>query len=66
MCQFSRDLEFADIPPAVVHQAKLLILDFWGIALAACSMEIDKPLRVMVNAITGRIPNLPKASYELV
>ena len=65
MCQFSHDLEFADIPPAVVHQAKLLILDFWGIALAACSMEIDKPLRVMVNAISGRIPNLPKASYEL-
>ncbi|MCY3823730.1 MAG: MmgE/PrpD family protein [Nitrospinae bacterium] len=65
MCQFSRDLEFADIPPAVVHQTKLLILDFWGIALAACSMEIDKPLRVMVNAITGRIPSRQKVSYEL-
>ena len=65
MCQFSRDLEFADIPPEVVHQAKLLILDFWGIALAACSMEIDKPLRVMMNAITGRIPGLQKTSYEL-
>lgn len=65
MCQFSRDLEFADIPPEVVHQAKLLILDFWGIALAACSTEIDKPLRVMMNAITGRIPGLQKTSYEL-
>ena len=65
MCQFSRDLEFSDIPPAVVHQAKLLILDFWGIALAACSMEIDKPLRVLVNAITGRIPGPQKVSYEL-
>lgn len=65
MCQFSRDLEFADIPPAVVHQTKLLVLDFWGIALAACSTEIDKPLRVMANAITGRIPGRQKASYEL-
>lgn len=65
MCQFSRDLEFADIPPEVVHQAKLLILDFWGIALAACSTEIDKPLRVMMNAVTGRIPGPQKTSYEL-
>ena len=64
MCQFSRDLKFADIPPAVVHQGKLLILDFWGIALAASTMEIDKPLRGLVNAMTGRIPNLPKVSYE--
>lgn len=65
MCQFSRDLEFADIPPEVVHQAKLLILDFWGIALAACSTEIDKPLRVMMNAVTGKIPGPKKTSYEL-
>lgn len=64
MCQFSRDLEFSDIPPEVVHQAKLLILDFLGIALAACSTEIDKPLRVMANAITGKITDSQNLSYD--
>ena len=64
LCQFSHALEFSDIPPSVVHQTKLLILDFLGIALAACSMEIDKPLRVMANAITGKIPDSQNLSYD--
>ncbi len=64
LCRFSHDLAFADIPPKVVHQAKLLVLDFLGIALAACSTEIDKPLRAMANAITGKIPASESTSYE--
>ena len=64
LCQFSYDLQFSDIPAAVVHQAKLLILDFWGIALAACSMEIDKPLRATANAMTGKIPDSQTVSYD--
>ena len=64
LCQFSQALEFSDIPLSVVHQTKLLILDFLGIALAACSTEIDKPLRVMANAITGKIPDSQNLSYD--
>ena len=64
LCQFSQALELSDIPPSVIHQAKLLILDFWGIALAACSTEIDKPLRMMANAITGKIPDSQNLSYD--
>ena len=64
LCQFAHELEFANIPPTVVHQAKLLILDFLGIALAACSMEIDKPLRAMAIALTGKIPATENTSHE--
>ena len=64
LCQFSHDLAFYDIPTAVVHKAKLLILDFLGIALAACSMEIDKPLRAMAIAMTGNIPATENTSYD--
>ena len=65
LCQFSHTLEFAGIPPKVVHQTKLLILDFMGIALAACSTEIDTPLRAMANAITGEIRGKGNASCDL-
>ena len=65
LCQFSLTLEFAGIPPKVVHQTKLLILDFMGIALAACSTEIDPPLRAMANAITGEIRGKGNASCDL-
>ena len=65
LCQFSQTLKFPEIPPAVIHKAKLLILDFWGIALAACSMTIDKPLRAMAHVMTGRIPTNENTSYEL-
>ena len=65
LCQFSHTLEFAGIPPKVVHQTKLLILDFMGIALAACSTEIDPPLRAMANAITGEIRGKGNASCDL-
>ncbi|MDE0333042.1 MAG: MmgE/PrpD family protein [Nitrospinae bacterium] len=64
LCRFSYDLEFADIPPTVVHKSKLLILDFLGIALAACSTEIDKPLRIMANAMTGKIPPEENSSND--
>ena len=65
LCRFSQALEFSDIPPAVIHQTKLLILDFMGIALAACSTKIDKPLRAMANAMTGKIPDSENVSHEL-
>lgn len=64
LCQFSDELEYIDIPPTVVHQTKLLILDFLGITLAACTMDIDKPLRATAIAMTGNFQVGENASYE--
>ena len=65
LCMFAHELKYSDIPPQVVHRAKLLILDILGIALAACSTEINKPLRAMANAITGTVSHNRNKSYEL-
>ncbi|MEE9276670.1 MAG: MmgE/PrpD family protein [bacterium] len=53
LSRFAGELRFDGSPPDVAEKAKLLFLDYFGIALAARRGEFDAPLRRAARALTG-------------
>lgn len=54
LATFAADLRFDDLPPAVVTDVKLRVLDVLGIALAAATHEVGAPLRAGLEPWGGR------------
>lgn len=54
LAQCACDIHFADLPPAVVRQAKLLVLDTLGCALGGIAGEPVRAARAIARALGGR------------
>jgi len=55
LVSYSSSLEFEDLPPEVVHQAKRLIIDSVGCGIGAFTSEPSKSLRNLASLFTGNI-----------
>jgi 2-methylcitrate dehydratase len=56
LCDYTRSLAFEDLPAAVVHQAKRLLVDTLGCAIGGYASEPSKIARALADTISSRQP----------
>jgi 2-methylcitrate dehydratase len=56
LCNYTGSLTFEELPAEVVHQAKRLIIDTLGCAIAAYASEPSKIARALADTVSSRQP----------